>query len=559
MYFPVKWILAQVVKGHARLVRRQFHRLTRQPTQVQRRCLLRQIERERESGFGRDHRFSEIHSIKDFRRNVPITRYEYYEPYIERVKLGDFEAMFHNQRVLMFAMTSGTTNARKFVPVTRRFLDDYRRGWTIWGLHMFEDHKKLWFKTMMQLTSDPDEFRTEAGIPCGSISGLTVQMQRYVIRKTYCMPAESAKIKAVDSKYYLAWRLGLVRDVGLLLSANPSTMVNLARFGDDHREQLIRDIHDGTVHQDFQIPDAVRAVEKDRLAPNPARAMELESILSRTGRLLAKDAWPELGLIGNWTGGSVGAYMRHYSEWFGDPAVRDIGLVASEGRMTIPVEDRTPGGILEITSSYFEFIPVEEIETAKPTVLESHELTEGRDYYILLTTSSGFYRYNIYDVVRCVGFHEKTPVLAFLNKGSHFSSITGEKLSEHQAVTAIETALAAQNVRLTAFTLAPCWSDETPYYGLFVEQSDFTSFEQARALAECAEIELCRNNTEYAEKRASRRLSQLRLQLLPAGTWRRWDADRLGRSGGTVEQYKHPCLIGDVEFQKSMPVRDWCE
>ena len=106
----------------------------------------------------------------------------------------------------------------------------------------------------------------------------------------------------------------------------------------------------------------------------------------------------------------------------------DIGLVASEVRMTIPIEDSTPGGILEITSSFFEFLPVEESGSEQPTVLESHELEEGRDYYILLTTSSGFYRYNIYDVVRCVGWHEKTPVLAFLNKGSNFSNLTGEKL-----------------------------------------------------------------------------------------------------------------------------------
>jgi hypothetical protein len=554
MFFPVKWILAQIAKGQAKIVRRRFHDLARRPDRVQRRHLLTQLARERDTSFGRDHHFAEIRTVSDFRRNVPITRYEYYEPYIERVKQGHTQAMFHDQRVLMFAMSSGTTNARKFIPVTQRFLDDYRRGWTIWGLHMFEDHKSLWFKTMLQLASDPDEFRTPAGIPCGSISGLTVQMQRYVIRKTYCLPPESAKIKDVATKYYLAWRLGLVRDVGLWVSANPSTMVNLARFGDEHKDRLVRDIYEGAIDPAFPVPQEVWQAESARLAANPARARELERIVSRTGRLRPKDAWPNLGLIGNWTGGSVSAYMRHYEEYFGNPAVRDVGLIASEGRMTIPIADRTPGGILEITSGFFEFIPIEEIDAQQPTVLESHELIDGRDYYILLTTSSGLYRYNIFDVVRCLGWHEKTPVLAFLNKGTSFSNLTGEKLSEHQVVQAVEAALCELDLRLTAFTLAPCWSDEIPYYGLFVEAADFALPDQPNELAQALERHLRSRNSEYQEKRDSKRLAPVRVCLLPAGTWERWDRERLARTGGTAEQYKHPCLIGDLEFQQQMPV-----
>jgi hypothetical protein len=311
MVSPLKWILARLARRHARRVRQAFQEMTARPAEVQRERLFAQIARERDTAFGRDHHFASIRSVDDFRRNVPVTAYEYYQPYVERVKNGDFEAMFRNQKVLMFAMTSGTTASRKYIPVTRRYLADYKRGWTIWGLHMYEAHKELWFKTIVQLTSDWDEFRTSAGIPCGSISGLTAQMQRYIVRKTYCLPPSSAKIKDVRAKYYLAWRLGLVRNVGLLLSANPSTMVNLARFGNEQREKLIQDVHDGTVHPEFPIPEETRRAAAKRLRPNPERARELQRIVENTGRLAPKDVWPDLGLIGAWTGGSVGAYMRH--------------------------------------------------------------------------------------------------------------------------------------------------------------------------------------------------------------------------------------------------------
>ena len=222
----------------------------------------------------------------------------------------------------MFAMSSGTTANRKFIPVTERFLDDYRRGWMIWGVNMFEDHRPLWFKTMIQLASDWDEFRTSAGIPCGSISGLTARMQRYIVRKTYCLPPNSAKIKETQTKYYLAWRLGLVRDVGIIMTANPSTVVNMARFGDQRREELIRDIHDGTLNPEFKVPESIFATEKRYFQPNPKRARELEAIIDATGAIRPKDVWPHFNMIASWMGGSVGAYMRHYPEHYGESAMR---------------------------------------------------------------------------------------------------------------------------------------------------------------------------------------------------------------------------------------------
>lgn len=550
--WSVKWWMGRAAQLHGRLTKARFRRLAQHPTEVQRDHLFRQLRREAPTGFGRDHHFASIKTIAEFRRQVPINNYAYYEPYIERVKNGDTEAMFHKQKILMFAMTSGTTSSRKFVPVTKRYLDDYRRGWLLWGLHLFEDHRHLWFKTMVQLASDWDEFRTPAGIPCGSISGFTAQVQKLVVRRTYCLPPASAKIKDVRAKYYLAWRLGLVRDVGLFVSANPSTMVNLARFGDEHKEELIRDIHDGGVHREFPMPPGVLETERKRLEPNPTRAREVERIINEMGRLRPKDVWPNLGMMGNWTGGSVGAYLRHYPEYFGHPSIRDIGLVASEGRMTIPIANDTPGGILEITSSFFEFVPVEEIDSPSPTALESHELIEGRDYYILLTTSSGFYRYNIHDVVRCLGFFEKTPILAFLNKGSQFSNLTGEKISEFHVARAVESALAEHDLRLNGFSLAPCWDELAPYYGLFVERTDFPSERDAARFADTVERNLARENVEYAEKRASQRLAPIQLRLLPEGAWRQWDRQRLAKCGGTAEQYKHPILIPDTNFASTM-------
>src|SRR5260370_38505335 len=147
----------------------------------------------------------------------------------------------------------------------------------------------------------------------------------------------------------------------MVIAANPSTLVNLARAGDRQKEKLIRDLHDGTLSQDLDIPGDIRNILAGPMRRrHRQRAREMEDIIRRTGTLYPRDYWPSHCVLGNWTGGSVGTYLRHFPPYFGQTPIRDVGLIASEGRMTIPVADHTPSGVLDITSHYYEFIPEEE-------------------------------------------------------------------------------------------------------------------------------------------------------------------------------------------------------
>src|SRR5207237_1745522 len=163
------------------------------------------------------------------------------------------------------------------------------------------------------------------------------------------------------------------------------------------------------------------------------------------------------------------------------------------------------------------FIPEDEINSPQPTVLGAHELREGQTYFILPTTAYGLYRYNIYDVVRCTGFHNGTPLVEFLSKGAHFANLTGEKLSEYHVSGAMQEVLRELDLALTTYSLAPCWDDDVPYYGLFVEEGDFADAEQGRRLAAALERRLREANIEYATKRDTLRLGPVRLEVLPTG------------------------------------------
>jgi len=557
----LRWVFRKVLgKIVAFPVRRQlaaFKDATHHPQEVQEALLAGILRRHEDTDFGRDHHFADIRGPQDFRRRLPIAPYEYFEPYIARMRRGDFRALVADKHVHMFALTSGTTAARKTIPVTSQYLADYKRGWNLWGLKVFRDHPEVKLRPIVQLSSDWQESFTDAGVPCGAVTGLTASMQKRIIRWLYCVPASVARVKDPAAKYYLALRLSLARKVGMIIAANPSTLVSLARAGDQEKESLIRDLFDGTLSARFDIPADIRAALRRRLKRGRAhQARALEEIVRRTGTLLPKDYWPRDCIIGTWTGGSVGSYLRHFPRYFGATPIRDIGLLASEGRMTIPVSDGTPSGVLDITTHYFEFIPEEEGNQPQPRVLGAHEVEPGRTYYILPTTAAGLYRYHIHDLVRVTGFHNQTPLIEFLSKGAQFANITGEKLSEYHVTNAMASVLRDLDVTLTAYSLVPCWDEEQPYYGLYLERGDLANRAQGIQLAEAMEGRLTQENVEYAAKRASQRLGPVRLAVLATGAWQQYDRQRLARTGGTLEQYKHPCLITDPQFRESVVIEE---
>src|SRR5262245_47207253 len=130
----LRWLL-NVTVGRwfiARPIRRQiaaFEAATQRPREAQEELLRRILAYHADTAFGRDHHFGTIRTPADFRRHVPVAAYDYVEPYIARVRRGEFGALLADEVVHMFALTSGTTADRKFIPVTPQYLADYKRGW----------------------------------------------------------------------------------------------------------------------------------------------------------------------------------------------------------------------------------------------------------------------------------------------------------------------------------------------------------------------------------------------------------------------------------------------
>jgi hypothetical protein len=154
-----------------------------------------------------------------------------------------------------------------------------------------------------------------------------------------------------------------------------------------------------------------------------------------------------------------------------------------------------------------------------------------------MTTSAGFYRYDIGDRVRVRGYLGEAPIVEFLHRGAHVSSVTGEKLTEWQVTSAFDRTCQAAQIEVTEFVLAPVW-DDPPYYRLHVDR-DFPNRNQ---FTDDMDQELSRINVEYGSKRSSGRLGPIIVNRLPDEFFAQLDRELRERRGTSNEQYKHQYL-----------------
>lgn len=529
---------------------RRFEQRLLKSRAAQRDLLLRWIQRCRDTRFGRDHHFAQIQSLADFRRHVSVARYDYFAPYINAVASGDLGALFPpEERVERFTITTGSTGTPKLNPVTPTWLKTYRQSWNLWGSKMLADHPEKIGGKILQVIGSWNMGRTAGGIPISMVSALLARNQPRLVRPFYSVPMEVTDIKDPVARYYATLRLGIPDRIGLVVLMNPGNLLRLVQLGDEYRESLIRDIRDGTLSDSFEIPREIREKLSPRICrPNPNRARELERIVERTGKLYPKDYWPE-PIIACWLGGTAGYQARYLREYFGNSPLRDQGLVSSEGRHTIPLEDDKPQGALSITTGFYEFVPVGEVDSPQAVVLEGHELEVDRDYYLVITTFSGYFRFNLGDVVRCRGHIGETPVLEFLQKGDRCGDLEGEKVTESQFIEAASEAARELAIRLGNVTAVP-WrsSHDQPCYFVVVEHSDIPDQSLACEFLQKLDGRLIASNFLYSARRREGVLGTPRLLRIPAGAWHSYMQAEIERRGTGETHYKHPGLVQNVDW-----------
>ncbi len=525
----------------------EFVRSLDYPVQTQKDFLLTLIQRNKDTRFGRKHHFSEIKNVRDFQKNIPILGYNDLRPYIEKVIDGKTNALF-SQKPLMFLKTSGTTDKPKYIPVTKESKKDNRDTMQIWVYSALIDHPNLAGGTSLIISSPKKEGRI-GKYNFTSYSGFIRENQPAFSKLYYALPSRIYEIEDEDLRYYTIARVAIEQNLTMFNTANSSTILNFAKKTDEEKENLIKGVRDGTFNLDVASRHDQEIIKKLKFKPNPERARELSEIVEETGNLFPKDYWENLVVIGCWKGGSQSIFYSQFGKYFGDIPVRDLGILASEGRMTIPLSDEGGSGILDIKHSFFEFISEEQMEKSNPEVLTVEQLEKDKNYFILITNNSGLYRYDMGDRIKVTGFYKKTPELCFLDRGKYCSSITGEKITEHQTI------LAMKNIcsEIETFILHPAFENHSslPHYHLLIEESVLGKMSASELQTEYDE-QLRKINPEYDSKRKTR-LAPPEIKIVPKGTFDRIKAEKLEDAEKLNDsQYKHQFLVPELNYHEKI-------
>lgn len=538
----------------ARLAARSFKKALKDPVGTQQRLLLTILRRNQDTEYGKAYGFASLHSLKDYQGNVPVIDYEDIRSRIDRMTRGEKNILTAETPVL-FAQTSGTTGDPKYIPVTPTC---QKAGVTPTWLNFARgDHPEMFAGKVITIVSQAIEGHTPSGIPFGSTSGMVIRELPGIVQSAYAVPYDVYEVSDYEAKYYALLRFGLAENVTMLGTANPSSVVKLAEMADRLADTLISDIRDGTLTREVRIDPALRGLLEKKLRPDPARAAQLEAMRARrSGRLLPADYWPDMALIGCWKGGTVSAYLDRFPEWYdpdgkGMPAIRDMGYLASEARMSIPITDHGAGGVLTVHINVFEFVPAGDIDgnPADPDAWRFFgvgEVEVGKEYYIFITTSGGLYRYDMNDVIEIVGHHQSAPVVVFRRKGRGMTNLTGEKLSVNQLIQAVGIASRETGLDAPHFKAEP--DGENSCYVFKIEFSEVPSAEAATAFLACLDRTLSSLNIEWESKRGSNRLKPPVLQVMHPG-WYERGKQKLVASGKRLFQAKTIILDAKATYQ----------
>ena len=550
MSFP-----SQLSRLRGRFLWRSFQRRTNRPEAAQQELLNRLLAANRDTAFGRCHGFSSMATTKDFQEGVPVGDYETYRPWIDQVIQGEHRVLTADQPY-MFTLTSGTGGQPKLIPVNRSTKTNSSRLSALWLYRALADHPQLLEGKALAVVSPAVEGHTATGIPFGSASGHIYQHASWYLRRRYAVPYDVFAIKDFEAKYYTIMRIAIEQNVSFIATPNPSTILRLVTTADHNREQIIRDIYDGTLSAKFDIETVIRQQLKSTLNPNVKRARELEAMLTSNESFAPWYYWPNLKLVGCWKGGSVGTTISRIEPWFrpGMP-FRDIGYLSSEAQVTLPVQDAGSAGILALDSNFYEFIPEADIDSSNPTALTVGQLQAGESYYILITSPTGLYRYDINDVVKVSGYYQKTPILEFVRKGRDMVNLEGEKLHVGQLIQAVESAQRSTGVKVEYFR--GVGNVGASRYDLKIELAEGSlNDELVKQLGREIDSRLAELNIEYDQKRRSGRLHAPHVQVMAKGWSSRRVKAKLDRGLRDV-QFKDNLLgLPDEEDRPSDVIRD---
>jgi hypothetical protein len=329
-------------------------------------------------------------------------------------------------------------------------------------------------------------------------------------------------------------RKSLVGDLSAILIENINPLVNLVRVPKKETALLA----DFELKRDRIAHEAVKE-NVTNLSGVPSWMLSvMNRVLEITGKDNLSEVWPNLEMFFH-GGVAFTPYREQYRKLIPSANMHYMETYnASEGFFGIQNDPSDLSMSLMVDYGvFYEFIPMEEIENPNPQVLPLWGVETGRNYAMVISTSSGLWRYMIGDTVRFTSTNPYKFVITGRTK--FFINAFGEELIVDNAEAGLAEACRQTGAQVLEYTAAPVFMDgegkcRHQWLVEFAKQPESVD-EFARILDET----LQKVNSDYEAKRYKDiTLQSLELVVARKGLFHDWLASK-GKLGG---QHKVPRL-----------------
>ena len=473
------------------------------PADYQRKTLRRLLRKAEHTAFGKYYNFTGIldaeEMVEAFQKQIPLFDYDKMHDAWWHRSLENVADISWPGKTKYFALSSGTSGApSKYLPMTDEMVKAIRKS-----------SLKLFFKiTKFDIDSD---FFTRPGLFVGSTTSVKEQEGYYV--------GDMSGISLRERPFWVQ------------IISRPSKKIQSIPDWNMRTQVIARNARKWDISYITGIPSWVQLV--------------LERVIAYHKVVNIHEIWPNLQVYVH-GGIAFEPHRKAFDALMGKPMVYIDTYLASEGYIAFQARPNTRGMALILNNGIFhEFIPFNEQNfdadgqlKGNPKTFAVHEVEEGVEYALVMSTCGGTWRYVIGDTVRFTDAVRKEIIITGRTK--HFLSVTGEHLSVDNMNQGIRHASETMDVDVKEFVVAAVKTPKGFIHRWYVGSDSVVN---AAAFVELLDSHLCAINDDYATERKAV-LGDPQLEIIPSQLFYEFLKSK-GKIGG---QAKFPRVMKTEQF-----------
>ncbi len=455
--------------------------------QVQRAELDRLLAVGRRTRWGFEHGMENAADYDSYRKAIPApVPYQDLRPWIMRMINGEKDILWEGV-TRNFAQSSGTSDGKsKYIPITAESFKrcHYKGGKDVVAhyLNLYPDSKIFSGKSFILGGSFANELTLPNGVRVGDLSANLIQNINPL-----------AEIVRVPSKKTALMQDWLTKLPALVESSINENITNISG-----------------------VPSWFLTV--------------LKEVLKKAGASNIHDVWKNLEVF--FHGGiSMTPYREQYAK-ITSPGMRYLETYnASEGFFAVQNAIDDPSMLLLLDcGTFYEFIPIDQVDSDRPEILPAWKVEEGKVYALIITSCNGLWRFPIGDTVKIESVDPLKITIAGRTK--NYINAFGEELMVQNAEAALAKVCHDLDCEIANYTAAPVYAADNTR-GRHEWLIEFTREPESMDMfAEKLDMALQNENSDYQAKR-SHGIFLDRLTVISGkkGVFERWLAST-GKLGG---------------------------